>query len=172
MSDTQKTTAALLAQLDSNGIGGISGADLRDAVVSILGGRGSVYLNGGSTPQSCSRNVWNAVALATEGPASGVTLDAATGKITVAIAAVYEFSGYLVGSYDAATDHRIGVLVNGEAVRWASAKDIDAGAEFGRHVSGQVTLAADDYVQIAHYPIDENGVLTPVSAGLAVKRIG
>jgi hypothetical protein len=106
MSDTQKDLTALLATLVvNNASGAITAQMIRDALVSVLGGYGSIFIDSGSGSQAASSGGAAVTQLTSSGPVSGVTFNTAAGTLTVGVAGDYlvdarcEFVGVASQSY-------------------------------------------------------------------------
>jgi hypothetical protein len=90
MADTVRTRAAVLALLADNSSGDISAQDVRDAVVSMFGVYGAIYVADGSTAQTGVTTTPEILtAWAANGLAVDMTADQANNQITVGTDGVY-----------------------------------------------------------------------------------
>lgn len=172
MADTQRATNALLNLLADNTSGAISEQDLRDALVSVLGGYGSVYVADGVTSQAVTAAAAKLEAFAADGPASGVTPAHADDSLTPLVTADYwvEFGADV--SADVGGEFTFELRLNGAAAGGLkSTVELEAAGET-RHAgfAGPISLTANDVVTV--YVSGAVGNLTVRHGRLALKRIG
>jgi hypothetical protein len=166
MSDTQRTRAELLALLADNASGAISEQDLRDVLVSVLGGYGHLFF--------FTKNVTANIATQTlstwgTGPASGVTLSGAAGTLTVPVDGDYfvSFSATFSGTAGRKVSFSSGALPMTPKVKLDSAGD-DVAVSW----SGIVTLAAATAISILYAADVDWTAVSFTSGSLAVRRVG
>lgn len=172
MADTERSTAALLALCADNQAGAISAQDLRDVIVSALGGYASVYVVDGAAAQAVTGTAAKLTAFVADGPSSGATPAHADDQITIGASGNYwvEFSADVEASV-------LGAFVaelrnNGSAEGSMKTEcEFEAAGEL-RHLgfAGPVTLSNGDVLTV--YVSGAVGNLTTKHARLAVKRIG
>lgn len=173
MADTPRTLSALLALLADNTSRNISEQDLRDVLVSILGGYAEIYCNDASTAQTVNDTPQRMTGFTTNGPDSGCTADAANDKIVIDVAGDYlvsiavAYAGTLSKTFEiyaavGTTPSHIGFHR-----KLGTAGDVGAGS-----ACGILTLAASDEVSAYVHSSDGGTSFTPQNAQLTVKRIG
>jgi hypothetical protein len=166
MSDTQRTLADLLTRLADNGKKLVTAQNVRDVLVSVLGGYGHLFF--------FTKNVTANIATQTlstwgTGPASGVTLSGAAGTLTVPVDGDYfvSFSATFSGTAGRKVSFSSGSLPMTPKVKLDSAGD-DVAVSW----SGIVTLAANTAISVL-YAADVDGTAVSFTSGsLAVRRVG
>lgn len=132
MADTQRDTASILALLADNTGGDISPQDLRDAIVSILGGYGGLTADGSAAQLT---GIFTATlvtgfthAMATDGTV--VTASVGDDDVTMSVAAKYEVHASLSFTGSASATYTILVYLNGvaTAIKAQGAMDSSGGA--------------------------------------------
>jgi hypothetical protein len=173
MSDTQRTLTALQTLLADNTVGAISPQDLRDLLVSALGGYTNISLQDGATPQTIGTTPAVLSGFTTDGAASGCTPLHSSNVITVLVAGDYEvrFAASFSGTASRTPQFRLrkgGVEVSGVGgrVKLNASGDVTSLA-----FSGQLTCAANDQLTVyAEADVDSTS-LTLVDANFSVKRL-
>ena len=90
MADTRRTRAEILALFADNSIGSISAQDLRDFVVTIMGGYASIKTVDGTTAQTgITATPVKLTTFAVNGTANGLTPDHTNDQITIDVDGVY-----------------------------------------------------------------------------------
>ena len=152
MSDTIRSRTDLVALLANNTTGDISPQDLRDFLVTALGGYGGVYTTASSTsPVACVANTERTLPTFDNAmPVSGVVTDTVNGTLTVPIAGDYLSNLSLNLSCDVNnTDIEIKGAINGVATPFIVSRSFPT-ANSGGSVSllGLVAHAANDVLSI------------------------
>lgn len=171
MADTERSKATLLANFPTNAAGAITAQELRDFVVSALGGYARIYVIDGAAAQAVSATPTKLSCFAANGPSAGATPDHTADQITVAVSADYwvEFTASCSG--DAQTYiARLRKNGNAEGTLAAEAK-LDASGRATLHFAGPVTLAQNDILTVY---VEAGGAanITVKHASLSVRRIG
>jgi hypothetical protein len=179
MADSERTTAALQALFADNHAGAISAQDLRDFLVTALGGYAMIYVADGSTAQTVTDTAAKLTAFAANGPSLGATPAHASDQITIGTTGVYwvEFSADVVSDAEVAAEHTFALYANGAAA--GGLKSDCPAVDSTRHVgfAGPVSLSAGDIITVyVGYRAGLGGPasvdVTTAQARLAVKRIG
>lgn len=172
MAETERTWAALQALLADNTVEAISPRDLRDAIVSCLGGYASIYVDAGVTAQAFIGTPVKASCFASVGPMRGAVGDATADNITIGVAGDYLVQLELDGLVLAASVFDVSVFKNGAVLpgltRRVALSDTDARAVC---VVGFATLAAGDVIDV-RLSCAPSTSATVRNAQLSVKRIG
>lgn len=176
MADTQRATSTLLALLPDNTSGDISPQDLRDVVVSILGGYGGLRCDGtssvmtgiGPTPTKVTH--WTH-ALKSDG--SVVSANTAADTVTPSVAADYEAHFSLSVGGTASQNYVFEVYVNGVAtgVR-AKVQMPSTGGTVNVAASGTITVSASQAVELRVSASAAGSTLSADSGQLWIKRVG
>lgn len=168
MSDTQRSRAALVALLADNTNREISEQDLRDVLVSVLGGYGHLYFFSKSvTANVATQNLvgWAA------GVSSGVTPDGSAGTLTVPADGDYwiAFNASFTG-----TAGRKFTLSAPVSPLFSSAKIDAAGDIVSVSFAGFApsSLVAGTPISIQYGADADGSALTFSSASLAIHRVG
>jgi hypothetical protein len=177
MADTERTLAALQAMFADNTAGNISPQDIRDMLVSVLGGYGEIS-DAGST--SISGTIGTSPSklevFDTDGPADGsnVTPNQANDRIDVAVAGVYEVHCTMESS--SATDLEVftfEVFDDGVAtgIRHSIAS---SGGDLKESVQlhGLLDIGASSQIDVRVNTISAGRSLTVSSPRLWLKRVG
>ncbi len=174
MADTQRTLTAILALLADNTTGDISPQDLRDTIVSILGGYGAIYLHGGSTAQtSISATPAKVTGFASNGISSGTTPDHANDKITILTAGDYLVAGAVSFSGTLSKTFFVEIYKNSTGTEYAFERKLGTGGDVGAApVGGLITLAVNDEISLYVSSSDGGTSFTPQEASLIVTRVG
>lgn len=172
MADTERSTAALLARAADNNSGDITPQDLRDIIVSALGGYASVYVADGNSPQAVSATAAKLEAFDSDGPASGATPDHSSDAIAIGVTAIYwvefccDLEADTAGSYTA--ELRVDDVAAGGL---KSVCEFEASGETRSwRFAGPVSLSAANVLSV--YVSGPSANITVKHAQLAVKRIG
>lgn len=170
MAETERTFAELQALLADNDAKDISPRDLRDAVVSALGGYAAISVEGNATPQSIIATPAKADCFDTNGPYLGAAPDQSDDKITVGVAGVYlaVLTLDLTADTGAVLDAELYVAdaASGLAARVAAGSDSAAAS-----IAGLLSLSASEEVDVRLSCSPSAGV-TVRNASLSIKRIG
>jgi hypothetical protein len=179
MVDTQKKLADLQTLWADNSTRQISAQDIRDALVTLMGGYGSIHCNDGSGTQNVATATKVVVNQFTaNGAASGVTPDHTNDKLTTGIVGDYLMLLTMSFASDAAAGEAFEarILVAGAEVNGLSAQKTVTNADDVNEivVSGiadDVAAAAAITVQIEH---DGAGTQTfdVKQANLSMKLVG
>lgn len=171
MSDTERSKSALLTLLATNTQGAITAQELRDLLVSVLGGYAAISVIDGAAAQAVSATPSKLSCFAANGPSAGATPDHTADQITVGVSGDYwvEFSATIGG--DAET-YEFRLRKNGVA-EGSLACAAKLGATDTQHTgfAGVVTLVQGDVLTI-YAAAGGAANLTVKHAALAVKRIG
>lgn len=172
MADTERSTSTLLTDLFRDNVAQeISEQDLRDLIVSVLGGYGSVYVVDGATPQAVGATPSKLSQFAANGPALGATPAHASDEITVGVAGVYLVSFDATLSGDAET-YTLRLYTNGSAEgSLACAAKLSSSDVSHAGFAGVVSLSGSDVLSI-YVEAGSTVNLTAVHACLSIKRIG
>ena len=172
MPDTERSLASLLTLCADNQAGAIDAQDLRDVIVSALGGYAMVYVVDGATPQAVTGTAAKLGAFAANGPEAGADGDHTNDQITINTTAIYwvDFSTDLVS--DAAGTFVAELRKNGSAEGTLKSEcEFEAANETRSwRFAGPVSLATADVLTVFVSGTVAN--LTIKHARLAVKRIG
>ena len=171
MAETERTLAALQALLADNTTQAISAQDLRDLMITALGGYASISVDAGSAAQALTSTPAVLVAFDTAGPAQGAAGSLGPDQITIGVAGVYlvGFSASLSASIATLLDLELFVAAAKQA---GFSSRVDAGtslaaASFG----GLVTLAAGVVLDVRG-SVAPNASVTIRHAHLSAKRVG
>lgn len=174
MPDTQRSTAALLALTPDNTSGETSNQDLRDMLVSLLGGYAAIYVDEGATPQAFTASTpAKLTGFAANGPdASGMTPDHADDELVAGVDGVYwvACSLAMLGSTIGWTG-RARLRKNGAAIPGAQARGVDASGFISLSFEFPVQCVAGDSITVWLDSSNSHNV-TLTNAILAAKRIG
>lgn len=173
MSDTQRSLAALQTLLADNTTNKISPQYLRDFLVSVCGGYGSIHVQDGATPQSVGTTPAKLTGFVQNGPASGATPDASDDEIAVDVTAAYWAEGHFSFTGTASRTFQIHLRVNGVESSGACgrAKTNTSGELVHVSFSLPVELIAADVVSVwAEADVDASS-MTLVDGSLALKRL-
>jgi hypothetical protein len=173
MSDTQRTTAALLALLADNVTGDISPQDIRDLLVSVSGGYGAISVHGGASAQgSITSTPVKLTGFDTNGIASGTVPDHTTDDITISVAGDYLVSGALsfVGSSNATFD--IDIYINSTSTNYGFERKLGTGSDVGSGpLEALITCAVNDKINVFVSSPDGGTTITPTQGSLIVTRV-
>lgn len=171
MAETERPFTTLQTLLADNTTKAISPQDLRDAIVSALGGYASIYVDANTTAQAITATPAKLAAFASAGPARGATGDVANDKLTAGVAGDYLLVCRLSLSANTPTEldaalFKGGVALGGFAARAAVGTDV-----VNLTISGLASLALADEVDL-RLSCSPNASVTVRAAHLALKRIG
>lgn len=166
MADTRRSKADLLTLFADNAIGAISPQDLRDLVVTVMGGYGSLKTVDGSTAQT---GIGTTPVLLTQwdtnGINVGITPDHTTDSLTVDIDGVYDINCDISFSGSANATFQIHLRVDGVEQDEGMHRKIGSGGDVGSAgFSGQVSLTAAQ-VLTAYIEADGAGKEVTVADG-------
>lgn len=174
MADTERPLIDLQALLSSNSSGEISSQDLRDFLVSVLGGYASIYVQDGAAAQVVNIAPAKLTAFAANGVAAGCTPDAAQDQIMLNTAGRYRVSGTFSLSGTAARTVQLRARIQGLEVAGVGGRcKFNASGEVTKIAfSGIVDAAASDVLTVyAEADVDTTSI-TVVDGNLSAKRIG
>lgn len=176
MADTQRTQAAILALFANNTSGDISPQDLRDFVVSVMGGYGDLRSNAGGVVSSIGTSPVKVTAFDANGEsdAVGVVPDHTNDQIVLGVSGAFEISVML--STSAATDLEVftfEVFVNGspsglEHSVASSGGDLKETVQ----IQGMLSLAAADVIDLRVNALAAGRSITVSRASMMMKRVG
>lgn len=171
MADTERSKAALLTLLASNAQGAITAQELRDLLVSVLGGYASIHVIDGAAPQAVSATPSKLACFAANGPSAGATPDHTADQITVGVSGDYwvEFSASFNGDAESYVARlRKNAVAEGTL---ACESKLAASDKQHFHFAGVVALLQGDVLTV-YAEAGGAANLTVKHATLAVKRIG
>lgn len=182
MPDTPTSRADILVLFADNSIGAISEQDLRDFVVSVLGGYASIKIIAGVTAQTTTATPAKMTGFNTtegsNGPASGLTADKANNEITADVAGTYRVEASVCFSGTVSKTFLVAFYVDtGGGYADAGAPRINrklgTGGDIGAsQMHADLSLSASDKVALYVWSSDGGTSFTPVEANLSAKRIG
>ena len=175
MADTSRTKAALLTLLADNTTGDISEQDVRDVLVSIMGGYGDIYLTGGSTAQTSIGTSYVKISgFAANGLSDETTPDHTNDRVTVTGAGVYlvNTSISFSGTGNAVITFSVHVGQAEPTQKISIVRKIGAGGDVGNaNAVGILSLSASDQVELFVKSDGASDSITPAEAHLTVTRI-
>jgi hypothetical protein len=173
MAETERTWTALQALLADNTVEAISPMDLRDAIVSCLGGYASVYVDANVTAQAFIATPVKLAIFTDAGPARGASGSPAADNITVGVAGTYLVQLHLGGCLATiGSVYDVQVFQNGVAVPGLCGRlALDNAQEKAITLSGIVVLLAGGIID-ARLSCAPASSATVRNAHLSVKRIG
>jgi len=177
MADTERTLAELQTLLATNTEKAVGAQDLRDFLVSALGGYGHIYVAGGSTAQTgLDTTPVDVDAWASDGEEDGqnVAPAAATNEIVIAVAGKYQVSYSASFDGTAATDFLFDLALDGTPTGRARARQSADGSSV-HHVGGSTVLnvAAGQSLTLQVAAVAGSAKqITVREASLTVKRAG
>lgn len=152
MADTQRSLADNLLRLADNTTRQISPQDLRDLLVSALGGYGEVYTTGGTGTQALTSSPTLINQITTNGDSSNVVPDQANNRLTISTAAVYQITANISWTSDSVSDVFTFEIKKNDASMIAGQKVLQrcvaANEPNSITIGGQESLAAADYIQL------------------------
>ncbi len=172
MADTIRTRAALLALLADNSSGLITAQTIRDALVSLFGVYGGIYVEDGAAAQAVTTTPALLTGFAANGLFAGTVPDHAADTITLPNAGIYavQFDASFGGDGAAAT-YRFVLRQNGVAVPGASCRTrLAAGEVHAASFLALVNVAANDALSV-YVQADASRNLTVVDAALHAQLI-
>ena len=177
MADTRRLRSALLALFADNSIGDISAQDLRDYVVTNMGGFGCIHIVDGVTAQAGITtpviiDVWAANGTVTD----GLIPSFSDGWITIDVGGVYkiDFQNSFSGGANVTFQFHLQIDTGGGFVEDTEGchRKMSAGGDVGS--SGFVaikSLSAGDKVAV-FVEADSSASMTPLDAQFIVHQIG
>lgn len=174
MPDTQRSTSDLLDLLADNTAGNISPQDLRDVLVSLLGGYGSIYVEDGAVAQTVNIAAAKLTGFAANGESSSIVPDHGDDELNVPVAGTYWVEGHFSFSGTAAGTFQLrlrkqGVEVAGIGCR---AKLNATGDAVSVSFAGLVACAAADILTVYAEADADASSLTLIDGALVAKRVG
>ena len=175
MVDTVRTRAAILALLPDNTSGDISPQDHRDAIVSMFGVYGVIYVADGSTAQAgINATPVLFTAFASNGVSSGITPDHTADSLTIVTDGDYLIlfeNSYSGGGNDTIQFH---TRVDGAEKPYGTHHKMSAGGDtVSSMFFGILSLSAAEVVTI--YVESDNGggsSITSIDSSLVLLKIG
>jgi hypothetical protein len=150
MADTQRTLAALLALLADNITGDISPQDIRDFLVSVSGGYGSIFVHGGVTAQAgITSTPVKMTGFDTNGISNGTTPDHTSDDINISVAGDYLVSGAVsfIGTSNSTFD--IDIYINSVTTNYGFERKLGTGTDVGSGpLEGLITCAVNDKINV------------------------
>ena len=150
MTDTARSLSALQALLADNTAGDISPQDLRDVLVSALGGYGGLHVTAGATLQACTATPvlltqWTGVFASDQ-----MTPAHATDGVTATVAMTARASVSLAFTSSAAVAVTFEIRKNAVLVTGAKSTStvVTTGETMGAHIEAVVSLAASDVLTV------------------------
>ena len=177
MADTQRNLAALLLLAPDQTTGDVSPQDLRDMLVSLLGGFGNIFTNDGVTAQSITGGAAavKMTGFVGNGPASGCTADKANNKLVANLTGKYMVVFQCSFSGSANITFQFHVRNGGaEITSLGCERKLGAGGDIGSCSIvgiGDFTAAQDIEVYVECDGVGAQSI-TPKQLSLAIKYIG
>jgi hypothetical protein len=174
MADTQRSLAALQTLLADNTTQQISAQDVRDFLVSALGGYGSIRVIDGATPQGVSGATPEHLGgFTADGDASGVTPDFAAGTVSPDVDGVYlaQLSASFTGNPN--TTFVMGFAVDAVPTEFKAERKIASGGDIGNLATlGLLTLTAGQAVSVVvNVLVPNTDTITIKHAALLLTRM-
>jgi hypothetical protein len=172
MADTSKTLAQILALFANNTSGDISPQDLRDFVVSVMGGYGAIYTDSGSTAQtSISGTPAKVTGFAANGLSNNATPDHTDDSVQVGIEGIYLafFQGSFTGT--SGKTFKCEIYNAGVASGYHCQDQLSTTVEESMSCMGILSLAADAKVTVYISSPDSGTSFTPSGMQLVVVRL-
>ncbi len=154
MADIFRTKAELLTLFADNTSGDISEQDLRDFVMSALGGLGSIVVTGGTTTQTVSATPVAVANWSADGINSDVITDYTTGEITIGTTGAYAVFCDLCFEGDGNdTYYFVPYIDTGSGFVDSGAQRLVCTIDAGGHIAhagmhGQLALNAGDVIKL------------------------
>lgn len=173
MAETERTFAELQTLLADNTTQAISAQDLRDLMVTALGGYASIYVDGGAVAQSLTSTAAKLTAFTAAGPARGAAGSHANDDITINVDGLYRVS------MSASLFASVATLVDLELFK-GGVKESGFSARVSAPASSGVVVASfDGLVSLSNGDVlDVRGTVAPDAdvtirhAHFSVKRVG
>lgn len=172
--DTERALADLIALTPDNTAGLVSNQDLRDMLVSMLGGYASVSVEDGAAAQVVNIAAAQLIAFTINGPSSGCIPDHTDDSIQLNTAGKYLVTGTFSLLGTAARIVQLRARLQGlEVLGMGGRCKFNASGEVTTIAfSGIVTAAAGDHLTVyVEADVDATSI-TVVDANLSAKRIG
>lgn len=174
MANTRRTKAELLALIADNATGNISAQDVRDFLVTVMGGYASLKTIDGSTAQTGIGTTpvlftqWD-----TNGDFNGLLPDHITGNdITIDIAGVYHLNCAVSFAGSGSTTFELHLYINGTEADEGLHRKIGTGGDIGSaSFSGIVPLAALDVLTVYIEADGTNKEVTVADGQFVVNQI-
>lgn len=175
MPDTERSRDDLVAILASNAAGEITAQDLRDFLVSALGGYASIYVEDGAVAQTVDQAAAKLTGFAANGAASGCTPDHTQDQIALNTIGRYLVDGTFSLSGTADRTVQLRARLNGLEVAGVGGRcKFNASGDVATLAFGGVVIAAapgDELTVWAEADVDGTSI-TLVDGNLTAKRIG
>lgn len=171
MADTSRTLAALQTLLADNTSNAISPQDIRDFLVSAMGGYGMISTTGASTAQGMTTSFAKLTTFTANGISNNTTPDHTNDQITVGVAGDYEVRFIIHATGASATTFTFAPSVNGTESTVYQFPHTTTGTE-SFYVTGAayLTLAASDVITVEGKAGGSIN-LTVKDSNLSVKRL-
>lgn len=175
MPDTRRDRAAILALFADNSTQDISAQDLRDYVVTVMGGYAEIRVDDGAASQTGVITPEILTGWATNGPSNGLTADQANNKITIDVDGLYMvwFQASFSGTGNATMQFHVRVDSGGGYVEQGQGchRKMSAGGDVGScSFVALLNLSAADDVAI-YVESDTNSTVTLLDAQMVIKQI-
>lgn len=173
MADTRRTRAELLASLADNSTGDISAQDLRDFLVTIMGGYASLKTVDGTTAQgSINATPAKVTTWDTNGAANGLIPDHTTDDITVDVSGVYFVECDISFSGSGNSTFQVHLRVDGVEADEGFHRKIGSGGDTGSAgFHGIVSLTAAEVLTVYIESQDGGTTITPSDAQFSAHQI-
>jgi len=174
MAETERTFAELQALLATNGAEDISAQDLRDLMVTALGGYAMLGVVGNATPQALTAVPAKVVAFDTAGPERGCASSVPNSQITVGAAGDYNVTWHTSALTSVAGASIVEVVLYADAVAVVllhSHRDFSPNSPGSFSFAGIATLAAGAVLEVRATATPDKST-TFEDAQLTVKRVG
>ena len=174
MADVELSLADILAALADNADWEIDAPDVRQSILSALGGYGGLSVVDGSTPQALSalpEKLTGFSDVLPSDPNSNVVPNVLNQHMTVAVEGVYEAHLSLQYGVSGSVEAELGVAVDGTptAIRMDR---VLGGPRIGEHCSGPIVVPAGQAVSAYVKLLSGAGDITIKKGTLWIKRAG
>jgi len=174
MADVERSLADILADLADNSDWAIDAPQVRQSVISALGGYGQLSVVNGTTPQTLDGSVQKLTGFTGALPADpngNVVPNVLNQHMTVAVAGVYQAHLNVQHSVGASVKAELGVAVDGTPTVIRMERDIDV-PRIGEHCSGMIEVTAGQAVSAYVKLLSGAGTITVKHGTLWIKRAG
>ena len=173
MADTRRTKAEILALFADNASGDITPQDLRDAVVSIMGGYAGVFVEDGATAQTIDTNLAKMTAFVSGTTANGCVIAADKDSITTDVAGIYQVNFCCSFKGTVSKIFRFEIVVDGVPQNRVATTTTTATVGQIRNVSINATLNLSAGVVIEIHISGPDGAtsVTPIDAQFTVTQL-
>ena len=172
MPDTRRSRSDLLALFPDNTLQEISAQDLRDFLVSIMGGYASIKTVDGSTPFAVSGTPVKLTTFDTNGTANGLVPDHTTDNITIDIDGIYFVSCNISFSGTLSRTFELHLRVDGVERDEGIHRKLGTGGDVGSTgFSGVVSLSAGVALTVFADSPDGGTSMTPIDGQFTAHQI-